>query len=130
MADILHPMLSASCNADVDYVTACSVCASTGLALLDSSVNYESVTFTKESVLEHALYLGSLMKYEYLLTAVSTWPIYTYNMYLQYLLAAVRTWTICTHSICTYSTYSQLYVLETICTYNIYGAVPTHSCTC
>ncbi|XP_067938186.1 glycerol-3-phosphate acyltransferase 1, mitochondrial-like [Watersipora subatra] len=50
---------------------ACSVCAATGVTLLDGSSldRYSATSFTKESVLEYAVYLADVMKYEYLFTA-------------------------------------------------------------
>ncbi|KAF6041301.1 GPAM [Bugula neritina] len=50
---------------------ACSICAASGVALLDSSTEdqFSSVSVTKHEVVEHAIYLANLFKYEFLFIA-------------------------------------------------------------
>lgn len=52
----------------------CSICASAGQPLLDDSVLtdvFGSVSFTKEEVISHALYLAEVLRYEGQLVLVS-----------------------------------------------------------
>ena len=50
---------------------ACSICAAAGFPILDSSVDSDSVTFTKELVLSYALHLADMLRCEFLFIAVS-----------------------------------------------------------
>lgn len=54
-------------------LVACSLCAASATPLLDESVgdDFSLISFTREAVLSHAVYLSQLLKYESIFVAVS-----------------------------------------------------------